>query len=167
VCGGIKKELLKRTFTLSDGIITWHDNKLVTDYKQTETGTPDYDGLPLDEYISAIEVLNPMHRLWSDGRWNKLTMAHGCYWGKCTFCDISLDYIKRYEPLTASILCDRMQELTERTGVHGFHFVDEAAPPSLMKALSLEIIRRGMVVSWWTNVRFEKRRRVFIREFSF
>jgi hypothetical protein len=30
--------------------------------------------------------------MWSDGRWNKLTMAHGCYWGKCTFCDISLDY---------------------------------------------------------------------------
>jgi hypothetical protein len=97
-----------------------------------------------------------MHRLWSDGRWNKLTMAHGCYWGKCTFCDISLDYIKRYEPLTAAILCDRMQQLTERTGVNGFHFVDEAAPPSLMKALSLEILKRGMVVSWWTNIRFEK-----------
>jgi hypothetical protein len=156
VRGEIKQDHLKRTFILSEGAVTWHDNKLVTDYKQTETGTPDYTGLPLDQYISAIEVLNPMHRLWSDGRWNKLTMAHGCYWGKCTFCDISLDYIKRYEPLTASILCDRMQELTERTGVNGFHFVDEAAPPSLMKALSLEIIRRGMVVSWWTNIRFEK-----------
>ena len=156
VRGGIPKDLLKRTFTLSEGAVSWYDNKLVTDYKQTETGTPDYSGLPLDQYISAIDVLNPMHRLWSDGRWNKLTMAHGCYWGKCTFCDISLDYIKRYEPLTAAILCDRMQELTERTGVNGFHFVDEAAPPSLMKALSLEIIRRGMVVSWWTNIRFEK-----------
>lgn len=156
VRGEIKKDHLKRTFILSDRAVTWHDNKLITDYKQTETGTPDYSGLPLDQYISAIEVLNPMHRLWSDGRWNKLTMAHGCYWGKCTFCDISLDYIKRYEPLTAAILCDRMQELTERTGVNGFHFVDEAAPPSLMKALSLEIIRRGMVVSWWTNIRFEK-----------
>jgi len=26
-----------------------------------------------------------MHRLWSDGRWNKLTVAHGCYWKKCSF----------------------------------------------------------------------------------
>jgi hypothetical protein len=156
VRGDIGKDHLKRTFTLTEGAVTWYDNRLVTDYKQTETGTPDYDGLPLDQYISAIEVLNPMHRLWSDGRWNKLTMAHGCYWGKCTFCDISLDYIKRYEPLTATILCDRMQELKERTGVNGFHFVDEAAPPSLMKALSLEILKRGMVVSWWTNIRFEK-----------
>jgi hypothetical protein len=38
-------------------------------------------------------MLNPMHRLWSDGRWNKLTVAHGCYWKKCSFCDVGLDYI--------------------------------------------------------------------------
>ena len=119
-------------------------------------GTPDYSGLLLDKYISAIEVVNPMHSLWSDGRWNKLTMAHGCYWGKCTFCDISLDYIKTYEPVAASLLVDRMETLIAQTGQTGFHFVDEAAPPSLMKALSIEIIRRKLVVSWWANVRFEK-----------
>jgi hypothetical protein len=83
-------------------------------------------------------------------------MAHGCYWGKCTFCDISLDYIKAYEPLTAQLLCDRMETLIAQTGQNGFHFVDEAAPPALMRALALEIIRRKLVVSWWTNIRFEK-----------
>ena len=97
-----------------------------------------------------------MHSLWSDGRWNKLTMAHGCYWGKCTFCDITLDYIKNYEPIAASLLVDRMEEMIAQTGETGFHFVDEAAPPSLMKSLAIEIIRRKLVVSWWTNVRFEK-----------
>ena len=97
-----------------------------------------------------------MHSLWSDGRWNKLTMAHGCYWGKCTFCDISLDYIKTYEPIAASLIVDRMEELVAKTGEHGFHFVDEAAPPSLMKSVAIEIIRRKLVVSWWANVRFEK-----------
>ncbi|HMK04367.1 MAG TPA: radical SAM protein, partial [Ferruginibacter sp.] len=90
------------------------------------------------------------------GRWNKLTMAHGCYWGKCTFCDISLDYIRLYEPLTASLLCDRMEEMIAQTGQNGFHFVDEAAPPALMRALALEIIRRKLTVSWWANIRFEK-----------
>jgi hypothetical protein len=110
----------------------------------------------LDQYISAIEIVNPMHSLWSDGRWNKLTMAHGCYWGKCTFCDISLDYIKLYEPITASLLCDRMEEMIHQTGTNGFHFVDEAAPPALMRALALEIIKRKLIVSWWTNIRFEK-----------
>src|SRR5690606_24280056 len=121
---------LKRTFTLVDGAVTWFSNKAGTDYKPGEVGTPDYSDFLLDRYISAIEVVNPMHRMWSDGRWNKLTMAHGCYWGKCTFCDISLDYISRYEPLTASLLCDRMEEIMAQTGQNGFHFVDEAAPPA-------------------------------------
>lgn len=147
---------LKRTFTLIDGKVTYMNDKACSDYKQSQVGTPDYSDLLLDRYISAIEVVNPMHSLWSDGRWNKLTMAHGCYWGKCTFCDISLDYIKLYEPVAASLLVDRMEELIKQTGQNGFHFVDEAAPPALMRALALEIIRRRLVVSWWTNVRFEK-----------
>jgi hypothetical protein len=147
---------LKRCFTLVNGVVTYINNTSCSDYKQGQVGTPDYDGLLLDKYISVIEVTNPMHSLWSDGRWNKLTMAHGCYWGKCTFCDISLDYIKSYEPITASLLVDRMEEMIAKTGQNGFHFVDEAAPPSLMKALSIEIIRRKLVVSWWANVRFEK-----------
>ena len=148
---------LKRTFLLKDGAVFYSNNSKEKDYKQSEVGTPDYSDLKLDSYISVIEVVNPMHRLWSDGRWNKLTMAHGCYWGKCTFCDISLDYIKVYEPIAAKLLCDRMEELVQQTGQTGFHFVDEAAPPALMRALALEIIRRKMTVSWWTNIRFEKK----------
>ena len=147
---------LKRCFALVNRVVTYYNNQLCTDYKQGQVGTPDYSDLLLDQYISAIEIINPMHSLWSDGRWNKLTMAHGCYWGKCTFCDISLDYIKLYEPITASLLCDRMQEMIVQTGENGFHFVDEAAPPALMRALALEIIKRKLVVSWWTNIRFEK-----------
>lgn len=149
-------ENLKRTFVLQEGKVIYLNNKAVKDYRQGEVGTPDYSGLKLDQYISAIEVVNPMHRMWSDGRWNKLTMAHGCYWGKCTFCDVSLDYIKLYEPVAAGVLCDRMEEIMAKTGGNGFHFVDEAAPPALMRALALEIIRRKLIVSWWTNVRFEK-----------
>ncbi len=147
---------LKRTFLLKDGKVEYVNDPSLKDYRQGEVGTPDYAGLPLNKYISAIEIVNPMHRLWSDGRWNKLTMAHGCYWGKCTFCDISLDYIRLYEPVAAGLLCDRMEQLIAQTGETGFHFVDEAAPPALMRALALEIIRRKLTVSWWTNIRFEK-----------
>ena len=147
---------LKRTFTRIDNQVVYSYTSTSPDYKQRDLGTPDYSDLLLDQYISVIEVVNPMHRMWSDGRWNKLTMAHGCYWGKCTFCDISLDYIRIYEPATAKILCDRMEDLVLQTGQNGFHFVDEAAPPALMRELALEIIRRKLVVSWWTNIRFEK-----------
>jgi len=149
-------ELLKRCFALVDGKVEYLNHSLSKDYKQADTGTPDYSDLWLDRYISVLEIANPMHRMWSDGRWNKLTMAHGCYWGKCTFCDISLDYIKVYEPLTARLLCDRMETLMAQTGQTGFHFVDEAAPPALMRALALEILRRKLTVTWWTNIRFEK-----------
>jgi hypothetical protein len=148
--------LYKRTFLLEDGKVVYKNNSTQHDYKQSQVGTPDYSDLLLDKYISVIEIVNPMHRLWSDGRWNKLTMAHGCYWGKCTFCDISLDYIKVYEPVAASLLCDRMEEMIAQTGENGFHYVDEAAPPALMRALALEILRRKLAVTWWTNIRFEK-----------
>jgi hypothetical protein len=153
-----KKDIhdLKRCFILLNGVVTYMNESIYPDYKQHQLGTPDYEGLLLDQYISVIELVNPMHSLWSDGRWNKLTMAHGCYWGKCTFCDISLDYIKTYEPATAILLADRMETMIAQTGQNGFHFVDEAAPPALMKALAIEIIRRKLVVSWWANVRFEK-----------
>ena len=146
----------KRTFLIENEKVTYKNNSLRHDYKQADIGTPDYSDLLLDKYISVIEIANPMHSLWSDGRWNKLTMAHGCYWGKCTFCDISLDYIKIYEPISAKILVDRMEELIRTTGETGFHFVDEAAPPALMREVALEILRRNLVVTWWTNIRFEK-----------
>lgn len=147
---------LKRTFAMVDSQLKYCNGSISPDYKQFDVGTPDYSDLQLDKYISVIEVVNPMHRMWSDGRWNKLTMAHGCYWGKCTFCDISLDYIKVYEPVAAGLLCDRMEEMIAQTGERGFHFVDEAAPPALMRSLALEIIRRKLTVTWWTNIRFEK-----------
>ncbi len=146
----------KRTFLLENGQVTYKNNATRGDYKQSELGTPDYSDLLLSEYISVIEIANPMHSLWSDGRWNKLTMAHGCYWGKCTFCDISLDYIRVYQPVAAKLLVDRMQEMIAQTGENGFHFVDEAAPPALMKAVALEIIKRQLTVTWWANIRFEK-----------
>ena len=146
----------KRTFVLENNTVVYKNNTLKPDYKQSQVGTPDYSDLYLDKYISVIEIANPMHSLWSDGRWNKLTMAHGCYWGKCTFCDISLDYIKLYEPVAAKLLVDRMEELIAQTGETGFHFVDEAAPPALMREVALEILKRNLAVSWWTNIRFEK-----------
>ncbi|HLP19508.1 MAG TPA: radical SAM protein, partial [Chitinophagales bacterium] len=147
---------LKRIYACIEGKVVYCNGAKEKDVAQRETGTPDYSDFILDDYLSVIEVANPMHRLWSDGRWNKLTLAHGCYWGKCSFCDISLDYIKNYEPLTASIICDRIEEIIEQTNQNGFHFVDEAAPPALLRDVALEIIRRKITVTWWTNIRFEK-----------
>lgn len=147
---------LKRIFTLQNGVVTYCNAATEKDIPQREVGTPDYSDLPIQQYLSVIDLINPMHSLWSNGRWNKLTLAHGCYWGKCSFCDVSLDYIQRYEPISAEILCDRIETIIAQTKEHGFHFVDEAAPPALMRDLALEIIRRKLSITWWTNIRFEK-----------
>jgi radical SAM superfamily enzyme YgiQ (UPF0313 family) len=120
------------------------------------TGTPTYDGLPLGDYLSLLDMLNPMHRLWSDGRWNKLTVAHGCYWKKCSFCDVNLDYISRYDLATTDVLMERIEAVIRETGQTGFHFVDEAAPPKALKSLANALLERKLEISWWGNIRFEK-----------
>ena len=147
---------LVRTFIRNSKNQVQYLNWQEPDVPFEEVGTATWDGLPLDSYLSLLDMLNPMHRLWSDGRWNKLTVAHGCYWKKCSFCDISLDYISRYETASASLLVDRIEQIVAETGQTGFHFVDEAAPPKALKALAEELIRRKVLISWWGNIRFEK-----------
>ncbi|MCE9577921.1 MAG: radical SAM protein [Deltaproteobacteria bacterium] len=147
---------LKRTFVRRDGRVVFVDDAPLHDVPIRDAGTPTYAGLPLDRYVSLFEMLNPMHRLWSDGRWNKLTIAHGCYWKQCTFCDVTLDYIARYERAPAELLVDRIEAMVAETGQTGFHFVDEAAPPAALRALAEALIARGVTITWWGNVRFEK-----------
>ncbi len=148
-------EQLVRTFLREHGQVRYVDAG-EPDIPFAAVGTPTWDGLPLDRYLSVLDMLNPMHRLWSDGRWNKLTVAHGCYWKKCSFCDTSLDYIARYDAAAATLLVDRIEAVIAETGQTGFHFVDEAAPPKALAALAEELQRRNRAISWWGNIRFEK-----------
>ena len=100
---------------------TYTRERQYVDFKEpdiafSEGGCPTYSGLPLHDYLSLLDMLNPMHRLWSDGRWNKLTVAHGCYWKKCSFCDVSLDYISRYDVATTEVLIGTNRVADSRNG---------------------------------------------------
>jgi len=154
--GRRSRQRLVRTFVRDEQGSVRYLNFPEPDIPFDEVGTPTWDGLPLASYLSLLDMLNPMNRLWSDGRWNKLTVAHGCYWKKCAFCDVDLDYISRYEAASAKVMVDRIEAVVAETGQTGFHFVDEAAPPKALKALALELRRRGTAISWWGNIRFEK-----------
>ncbi len=147
---------LLRTFACEGGKLVFKNDSKLHDIPFRDSGTPSYEGLKLDQYLSIFEMLNPMHRIWSDGRWNKLTLAHGCYWKKCNFCDVTLDYIGRYDPASADLIVDRIEQIARETGQTGFHFVDEAAPPALLKAMAERLIERGVSITWWGNIRFEK-----------
>jgi hypothetical protein len=147
---------LVRTFVRRGNLVVLENDVTQHDVAQRDTGIPTYDGLPLDQYVSLMEMMNPMHRLWSDGRWNKITLAHGCYWKKCSFCDVSLDYIGRYDRPGTEIILERIRGLIKETGQTGFHLVDEAAPPAVMRALSRRLIDEKLSITWWGNIRFEK-----------
>ena len=146
-------DLVRTLWRREDGSIVW---ELLNADAVVENGEPDFGGLPLELYLSTADMTNAMHRMWSDGRWNKVMMSHGCYWHRCAFCDTSLDYIGRFAPPTADKVVNMMERVSKQTGVSGFHFVDEALPPKLLKEVCEEILRRGLVVTFWGNIRFEK-----------
>ncbi len=156
LCAPNEAKPLFRTRLREHGKIVEQTSPILHDVPLRDAGTPTYRGLLLDRYLSLLELLNPMHRLWSSGRWNKLTIAHGCYWKKCSFCDITLDYIARYDLAAADLLVDRIEALIAETGQSGFHFVDEAAPPAGLRALAERLKARKVVCTWWGNIRFEK-----------
>jgi radical SAM superfamily enzyme YgiQ (UPF0313 family) len=147
---------LVRTYVRKDNVVVLETDPTQHDIPQKDAGIPTYDGLPLDQYVSVMEMLNPMHRFWSDGRWNKITLAHGCYWKKCSFCDVSLDYIGRYDEPSTDLILRRIKALIAETGETGFHLVDEAAPPSAMRSLAKRLIAEKLSITWWGNIRFEK-----------
>jgi hypothetical protein len=154
--GKVGIDELERTYVLEDEKVVFKNKLPNTIHHHQDLPAPNYLGLPYDKYVSFLDVVNPMHRMWTDKRWNKLTISHGCYWRQCSFCDVSLDYIGNYQNTTAEILVDKIEKIIADTGISGFHFVDEAAPPKMLKAMSKELIKRDLSVTWWTNIRFEK-----------
>lgn len=168
-CGQWLKANTKATIELGGGfpntewrqmneprIYEFCDEVVVDGHPEAIDHCPDFGDLPLDKYLSMSEMTNPMHRLWSQGRWNKMVMAQGCYWHRCAFCDTSLPYIGDYRAPKASSVVDRMERVMAQTGRTGFHFVDEALPPKLLGEVAEEILRRGLTLSFWGNIRFEK-----------
>ncbi|HEX5646220.1 MAG TPA: radical SAM protein, partial [Nitrospira sp.] len=147
---------LCRTFYRNQGRVLFADNPDLPDFSMNNIGCPTYRGIDLDRYLTILDSANPMHRLWSEGHWNKLTVAHGCYWKQCTFCDVGLNYIGRYEMTPTERLIGQIEQLIAETGKRGFHFVDEAAPPAALKSLALALLERGLDISWWGNIRFEE-----------
>jgi hypothetical protein len=148
---------LVRTHVRQQGRVVACNDATAPHLRHRERPAPDFSSLAKAGYIAMAESPNPMHRLWTERPWIKLTLAHGCYWHRCAFCDTSLDYIRSYDPADAATVVDWMEHAMSDTGLAGFHFVDEAAPPALLGNLSRLILERGLQVEWWANIRFEKK----------
>ncbi|MEI7901890.1 MAG: radical SAM protein [bacterium] len=130
--------------------------QLPTADRRLPIAVPSYSGFDLSQYMSLLEMANPLHRIWSDGKWIKLQLANGCYWHQCAFCDVALDYIRRCELPDVKALVDTLIRLKGETGQTGFHFTDEALAPALIRQLCKELLARGETITWWGNVRFDR-----------
>jgi hypothetical protein len=126
-----------------------------TDRESVKTVFPDYAGVDFSRYLYPVDEENPMHRLWSDGHWLKAYAAHGCYWHSCAFCDVTLDYIRGFEPVPVEALFRHLLEQAAKTGVRGVHLVDEAAPVSSLLRLAELNRDAGLPLVFWGNIRFE------------
>jgi len=127
------------------------DMKVVTnpepDFKDArsieEQQQPDFEGLPLERYL-APELVLP------------LATTHGCYYGKCAFCNVGYGSPTGYFPLPVAHILSQVQTLQEKYGVRNIFFVDEAITPRIMRQLSAALIERDSPINWTVAARFEK-----------
>lgn len=140
-----------------------YEDCIVVENTYTRQLVPDFSDIDFSLYPRLADSKNPMHRLWSDGAWLKVYLAHGCYWHQCAFCDTSLDYVACYHPVEIEKLHEALYKQAEKTGVRGIHLVDEAAPPVALRNFALANLKKDKPLSFWGNIRYEK---VFSRDLA-
>ncbi|MCP4269423.1 MAG: radical SAM protein [Candidatus Brocadiaceae bacterium] len=104
--------------------------------------TPDYDGFPLDKYLSPMNVL-------------PLQGSRGCYWRKCTFCNLHVDNLK-FRLRNLDLVLEDMETLKSKYGAKYMFFSDECMPVKQLDNLSSRLIEEGNDVKWMAGVRFDK-----------
>jgi hypothetical protein len=104
--------------------------------------TPDYDGFPLDQYLSPIRVL-------------PLQSSRGCYWRKCTFCNLHIDNL-RFRLRNLDLVLEDITKLTEKYKTKNLFFSDECMPVKQLDNLSTRLIDNGIKIRWMAGVRFDK-----------
>ncbi len=158
-----KNQIYKMRF-FDDGKILeplWQDKETQV-YENEITGqvAPDYSEIDFSIYPRMADDVNPMQRMWSDGSWMKAYLAHGCYWHKCDFCDVNLDYVCAYHLVDVEKIFNSLQKQCRQKGVYGIHFVDEALPLVALKKFAFLNCKSknhsAAPLTYWGNIRFEK-----------
>jgi len=92
---------------------------------------PDYDGLPLDAYLSPGRVL-------------PYSASSGCYWGRCLFCPERAEG-NPYVPVPPGRAVRELEVLVRKFRPALIHVLDNAMSPALMEAL----VREPPGVPWY------------------
>jgi hypothetical protein len=105
--------------------------------------TPDYDGLPMVDYLSPKPVI-------------LLANSRGCYWNKCAFCELTGLAEKKYRFRKLELVFRDLETLAAKHNTEYFLFSVEAIPPNQLKEICEYILSRNLKIYWQSEVRFEK-----------
>lgn len=100
---------------------------------------PDFDDLPLERYFTPQIVL-------------PYEISKGCYWGKCTFCEITglPFFVKEYTKVI-----DDLVYLSGKYNSRIFTITDSAAPPAIIYKISKYFKEKNIGIYWSALVRTE------------
>jgi radical SAM superfamily enzyme YgiQ (UPF0313 family) len=104
--------------------------------------TPDFDGMPLDLYLSPERVLPIMG-------------SRGCYWERCAFCSIPFDHMDFHVRYAENVVSD-VKKLKEKYNCDYFFFTDEALPINFMRTFATKIVEADLDIKWTGELKFEK-----------
>jgi hypothetical protein len=105
---------------------------------------PDFDGLPLDRYLSPHLLL-------------PYDPTRGCYWGRCTFCHYGLAAAgtARYRERAVDTVVEHLGALSARHGTRYFYLSQDSVAPATLCRLADALARSGLDLRWGTDLRPE------------
>lgn len=126
--------------------LSWRDeatvrqNPLATE-DINDLPTPDYTGLPLDNYLTPEPVF-------------LLSSSRGCYWGRCAFCSVSPSFRGRHRSRDPDLVYQDIQTLVARHGARYLSFGDDCVAPHALCELAKRLVN-GPDIHWQCEIRFE------------
>lgn len=103
--------------------------------------TPDFDGFPLKLYHAPASVL-------------PVQTSRGCYYSKCSFCNLHLDH-RSFRLRSTELLLEDIGSLSQKYNTPYFFFTDESVPINKLREISEGLMERRWDLKWMGGVRFE------------
>ena len=105
---------------------------------------PDFDGLPLDRYLSPHLLL-------------PYDPSRGCYWGRCAFCHYGLAATgtARYRERAVDTVVEHLGALSVRHNTRFFYLSQDSVAPKMLCRLADALAKTGLDLRWGTDLRPE------------
>ncbi len=85
-----------------------------------------------------------------------IEVSRGCYWGRCSFCNLATGANERYRALPLATILAAVDELTQKHRAHEILFSTLAMSPKLLRCVAQGLVDSGRKVEWRAWVRAER-----------